>query len=129
MLELILDLVLKIKKLMEKFEARKWTPVVALELEFYLFDARRRKGEPVSIRHDPGVDLAARILHSGAEPVIEFWQRADGRPESEAFRVPLPSLEPGAQAQVLTKLRSVDPYDVCGHFTIFVDVVERPGAA
>ena len=85
--------------------------------------------QPVSIRHDPGVDLAARILQSGAEPVIEFWQRADGRPESEAFRVPLPSLEPGAKAQMLTKLRSVDPYDVCGHFTIFVDVVERPGAA
>ena len=83
----------------------------------------------VRLAHDPGIQLYARVKTLAGQPAIEFWQRADNRTESDAFTVPMPSLAPGTSQSQLIPQRTVDPYDVCGHFTIFVDVVPAPGSA
>ena len=81
---------------------------------------------PIRLSQDPGLQLYARVRTTAGQPGIEFWQRANDAPESKAFRVALPSLEPGTSAETHTRQRAVEPYNVCGDYTIYVDVVPAP---
>ena len=83
----------------------------------------------INMQSGSGINLFARVRNAHSQPVIEFRQGSANAPSGDAFRVTMPSLDPGASNNVRTDEKAPAPLHVCGPFAVYVDVVEGAGPA
>lgn len=82
---------------------------------------------PVTLRRDPGMNLSARASGPGEPAAIHVRALTNGRTEKDVVRVPLATLEPGTGGVIYTQMRTVSPFENCGDFLLYVDIVDGQG--
>ncbi|MEM9044058.1 MAG: adenylate/guanylate cyclase domain-containing protein [Pseudomonadota bacterium] len=81
---------------------------------------------PVEVQNDPDLALKIRALDQEGGAVMEVWPFSRDWPESRKIPVKLSTLAPGSSGRAFSSRRAEAPLEVCGTFTVYVDVVEAP---
>ncbi|MEM8840367.1 MAG: adenylate/guanylate cyclase domain-containing protein [Pseudomonadota bacterium] len=80
----------------------------------------------VFLKDAPYFALKVRALDQVGRTAMEVWPFSHDWPESSSILIPLPALEPGNSARAFSKRRADAPLEVCGTFSVYVDVIEEP---